>query len=216
MATDATKLDLARSHATELFLTARSEVDSDSLTELLLEYGISDAEGKRFALFYTAYKRSRTRHNCLGTILQVEPEAKEYQFRLTYSLEPLMPSPSPEGTRTVFDMLRMLAETAEEHTFSCRAGFRYPSNRYTSRIALPLVVGSPTRLPYTDIRGLHVAQVRDGASLYDAIIDHLSPELEVVQHSITFEYLAKFALDLPTEVLRHAGQISNKFGELHE
>jgi hypothetical protein len=216
MASDPTRLDLVRSHAADLRLTARSEIDSDSLAQLLLDYGISDAEGKRFALFYTGYRRSRTLHHCLGTILQVEPKAKEYQFRLTYSLEPLMPPLPPETTRTVFDMVDTLADTPEEQTFACRAGFRYPANRYTSCIALPLIIASPARVPYTDIRGLHVAQIREGASLYDAVIDHTSPGLEVVQHSITFEYLARFALDLPSEVLRFAGQISGKFGELHE
>jgi hypothetical protein len=216
MASDPTRLDLVRSHATELSLTARSELDSDSLVELLVEYGVSDPEGKRFALFYTEYRRSRTLHHCLGSILRVKPKAGQYQFRLTYSLDPLMLSPTVEGTRAVFDMMDILSDTPEEHTFSCRAGFRYPSNRYTSCIALPLVVSSSARLPYTDIRGVHVAKVQEGASLYDAIIDHASPDMELVQHSITFEYLARFALDLPSEVLRFAGQISRKFGEYHE
>jgi hypothetical protein len=216
MAKDPSRLDLVRSFATELALRAVAEIDFAPLTDLMAEYGMSDQEGRRFAFFQTEYRRSRVKHESVGSILQVEPKTQRYRFTVTYSVGAGTGASMREGTKPVLDMLHLLSDMPEEHQFTCRAGFQYPANRYTSCIPIPLAVRDSTKLPYTDIRGVHLAKVRDGSLLYDIIIDHAAPESEVVLHLTTFEYVGGFTSDLPGDVLRFALDISHDFGELHD
>ncbi len=212
MASDPSRLDLVRSSATELALEALLELDSASFTDLLVEYAVRASSGRSVAFFYTEYRRSRVEHACLGSIVQVKPGGEEYRLVLTYSVGTTASVPVPEGTRPVLDMLHMLSDMPEEHAFDCRASFRYRASEYVSCVPMPLVVGHATRLPYTDIRGVHLAKVRDEAHLYDIIIDHAPPKADTVRHLISFEYLSRFTPELPSDVLRFAAGISKEFG----
>lgn len=216
MPSDPSRLDLVRSSATDLALQANLDVDFAFLAELLTGYAVSGPTGRKVAFFYTEYRRSRVEHACVGSIAQVQAEGEEFRFVLTYSVGPAASLLMPEKTRPVLDLLDMLSDMPEEYAFDCRASFRYQASRYVSRVPMPLTVGHSSRLPYTDIRGVHLAKVRDGASLYDVIIDHAAPETDTVLHMVSFEYLSRFALELPGDILRFAEGISNEFGEPHD
>jgi hypothetical protein len=216
MTRDPSRLDLARCFATELALKVVSEIDFKPLVELLADYGLAGEHGRRFAFFQTVYRRSRVQHESVGSIVQVQPGRRKYQFVLTYRVAQGKVRSMGGRTKPVLDMLNLLADMPEEHQFSCEIGFKYPANRYYSCIPIPLSVADSARLPYTDIRGVHLSKMSEGASLYDIIVDHAPPELDTVLHSITIEYLAGFAVDLPDHVLRFAADISREFGELHD
>jgi hypothetical protein len=195
---DPTRVNLARFHATRLSLSTRSEVDIPSFNQMLSDYGVKDSRGASLAVFYTRYSRSNVTHSCLGTVAQVKPSTQEYEFDLVYSTTlPLMPFRPPKGTRPVNEMLDTSADIPVEQSFSCRAHFEYPRERYT------------------DIIGMRLRKVQEGATLYDAIIDHGASE-DIVGHAISFVYVAEFALDLALRVLEEARDISLKFGQVYE
>jgi hypothetical protein len=213
---DPTRVNLARFHATRLSLSTRSEVDIPSFNQMLSDYGVKDSRGASLAVFYTRYSRSNVTHSCLGTVAQVKPSTQEYEFDLVYSTTlPLMPFRPPKGTRPVNEMLDTSADIPVEQSFSCRAHFEYPRERYLSKVGLPASSGPTADLPYTDIIGMRLRKVQEGATLYDAIIDHGASE-DIVGHAISFVYVAEFALDLALRVLEEARDISLKFGQVYE
>ena len=216
MASDPSRLDLVRSSATDLGLEADLQIDLGSLPDLLTEYAVSAPGGRRVAFFHTQYRRSRVEHTSIGSVVQGQAEGEEFRVVLTYSVGPAGRVSMPKNTRPVLDMLAMLSDIPQEFAFRCRANFQYAATRYISRVALPLTVSHPSRLPYTDIRGVHLAEVRDGASLYDVIIDHAPSEADTVLHLVSFEYPSVFAPGLPRDVLRFAEDISKEFGESND
>ncbi|TKJ29697.1 MAG: hypothetical protein CEE40_07610 [Chloroflexi bacterium B3_Chlor] len=213
---DPTRVNLARFHATRLSLRTRSEVDIPSFNEMLSDYAIKESDDTSLAVFHTAYSRGNVPHSCLGIIVQLKPSVQEYEFRLTYSTSsPLILFPPPEGTRLVNEMLQTLADIRVEQSFSCRAHFEYPRERYLSKVVLPATSGPITDLPYTEITGMRFRKLEEGATLYDAIIDHGRPE-DVVGHSIGFTYVAEFAPNLAVRILEAGRDISLKFGQVYE
>lgn len=215
MPQDLTRLNLARFHAAGLSLRATSVVDVSAFQDWLSDYAVEDSDGTNLAVFYTAYRRSRTEHSCLASIVQVEPEAREYTFHLAYSTSKLMPFPPPEGTRPVVDILKAMASISAEHEFFCRVSFEYPSEQYQSEVALPMRLDSGAALPFTEIRGMRFVKLHEDAVLYDAIIDH-GGSGDTIDHAISFVYVAGFELALPGRALVAARDISKKFGHMQK
>ena len=163
---DPTRVNLARFHATRLSLRTRSEVDIPSFNQMLSDYAVNDSDDTSVAVFYTTYSRGTVPHSCLGIIAQLKPSVQEYEFRLVYSTPvPLLPFRPPEGTRLVNEMLETLADIPVEQSFSCRAHFQYPRERYLSKVSLPATSGPITDLPYTEISGMGFTKLEEGATL---------------------------------------------------
>lgn len=216
MPQDPTRVNFARFHATRLSLRTRSEVDIPSFNQMLSDYAVKDSNDAYVAVFYTTYSRANVPHFCLGAIAQLKPSVQEYEFHLVYSTSsPLMPFPLPEGTRRVNELFETLADIPVKQSFSCQAHFEYPGERYLSKVGLPATSGPTTDLPYTEIHGMRFSKLEEGATLYDAIIDHEGPE-DIVGHTISFVYVTEFAPNMAVRILEAARDISLKFGQVYE
>ena len=215
MPSDPSRVNLARHHATQLSVRTTAKIDVPRLADWLSNYAIRDSDGSEFAVFHTLYRRSRTVHSCLGSVVRLEPESEQYSVDITYSTSEIFPFPPPARTKSVKELIDALVSLSSEELFSCRARFEYPRDRYLSRVPLPVMLNSDPDLPFTEIRGMRFAKLEDDSILYDAVVDHGGTE-EIVGHSIGFVYAAAFALGLPNQVLATAVDISEKFGGLRE
>jgi hypothetical protein len=216
MQKDPTRVDLIRSHATHLELTAETDLSPSQSVEVFSKFGTLAEQETRMQRFGTRYRRSTKGHYCQGTFLQMEPDGLAHDFRLEYFAD-LHESlyrqlRLPGRVPPVIQMLEVLSEISEEQLFRCRATFEYSKPRYVSNVGLPMKIAEGTSLPFTGISGIHFKASDEDLPIYDVIVEHGSPDDDSVAHMLSFAYVAEFGVDLPHSVLDVGSNISLRFG----
>ena len=107
---------------------------------------------------------------------------------------------------SVEDLLQALSGLSKTGALNCAVDFRYPSQRWSSSVSLPL------RLPewgqaFDEVRGIRLVKTSAGKELeYSAILDR--PRSREYFLSLTFAYQSTIDPSMPQRVVLEASRIS--------
>jgi hypothetical protein len=200
------ELDLSKYNAASLEIRTTLQVGKPELAALNQCY--SERALKKpddFIEFGTDKIINKQKHSARGVVNIID--SKKIEIYIYYTLGVLSKISGLSKLQPLSKMLSCLinANRNKPFTFKVIANFKYPMNKFKSRMALPIKLSDDDN--FDEVKGVRLVKLADGKNLFSLIIDCDSKHY---YHTAIFSYVGNISESLPKIIFDEAIGISKR------
>jgi hypothetical protein len=188
-----------------IHISCRIELAEDIIRKIR-EASPPDEDGD--SVFEDTYRVGENRYGGVATVTKTEEDGKTCFLYISYTLT--RGRMRKIKLPLVDQALEILSNIDSAVELYCVLTFEFTKrDKVKTIISLPLILSESTKLPFSEIRGIHFSKMEGKRSQYDIILDR--GEDGAITESLILRYTAKINNVLFDEVIKEAVRISNSF-----
>lgn len=154
---------------------------------------------------------STEKNNKYSIILIISPIKKDSTVhKLSLHCHRGKVSKKTKTTPLIEEALGILSHIDKSVEFTCFVGFVFAKrDKVKPLINLPLILSTSSILPFSEVRGFHLAKLKDKKSIYDVILD--LDTHGTINETIFFKDEIKIKDSLVNDLINKATEISERF-----